>query len=146
MTKHGKPGDSGGAGIDPHPLVSEVVTDANYPPRLRVIRGYVGKSSQDDTVRVYLDVELRRFVDVPSNEIVHLERPSKRGHALAPDLLWVGEEAKIRHRGSWAASEDPTTMATGEEGDGDPTTMATGEESAGFQDPLEFVVNPFGRY
>lgn len=133
-------------GFRPHALVSKVVRDPKRPPQVRVIRGYVGESTEDAAVRVYLDVELRRFVDIPSKEIVHLERPSKGGDALAPDLVWVGEKAMIRHRGSWAASEDPTTMATGEEGGGDPTTMATGEESAGFRDPLEVVVNPFGRY
>ena len=133
-------------GVKPHPLVSKVAKDPKRAPRLRVIRGYVGASSEEAAVRVYLDVELRRFVDIPSKEIVHMERPSNGGDSLAPDLVWVGEEAPIRHRGSWAASEDPTTMATGEEGGGDPTTMATGEESAGFRDPLEIVVNPFGRF
>ncbi len=85
-------------------------------------------------------------MDIPLDAIAHLERQSERGDPLAPDLVWVGEDVKIRHHGSWIASEDPTTMATGEEGDGDPTTMATGEESTGYQDPMELVVNPFGRY
>jgi hypothetical protein len=111
-----------------------------------VIRGYVGESSEAKVVRVYLDVELRRFVEIPEDQISHLERPSNGGNPLAPDLVWVSEKANIRHRGFWAAAEDPTTMATGEEGGGDPTTMATGEESSGFQDPVELIVNPFGWY
>ena len=60
--------------------------------------------------------------------------------------VWVRADARIFHHGSWAAPEDPTTMATGEEGDPDPTTMATGEEGAGLENPLDLVVNPFGRY
>jgi hypothetical protein len=60
--------------------------------------------------------------------------------------VWVLEDAKIFHYGSWAANEDPTTMATGEEGDPDPTTMATGEEGCGFENPVDLVINPFGRY
>jgi hypothetical protein len=77
---------------------------------------------------------------------VHTE-PIRSGNLTFEGVyVWVTEDAKIIHRGSWFATEDPTTMATGEEGGGDPTTMATGEESMGFENPLDIVGNPFGRF
>lgn len=129
----------------PEAFVSALVRDARKPPRLRAIRGYLGESSEKKHVRVYLDVELRRFVDIPADGIVHAEEIPKSVMPLGGVYLWVSEDARILHRGAWAAPEDPTTMATGEEG-GDPTTMATGEEGTGIENPLDLVVNPFGRF
>jgi hypothetical protein len=111
-----------------------------------MIRGYVGESSEKGSVRVYLDVELRRFVDIPTEGIVHTEMIPETVMPLGCAYLWVREDVEILHWGSWIASEDPTTLATGEEGGDDPTTMATGEECLGIENPLELVVNPFGRF
>ena len=51
---------------------------------------------------------------------------------LASVVLWVDERVPIMSiLDTGLHSEDPSTMATGEEGGGDPTTMATfGEEGA----------------
>jgi hypothetical protein len=127
-------------------FVAKLVKDPKNPPKVRLIRGYIGESDKKGCARVYLDAELRRFVDVPEDGIVHAETLPEAVSSLGAAHVWVREDARITHRGSWAASEDPTTMATGEEGGGDPTTMATGEEALGIENPLDLVVNPFGRF
>lgn len=132
--------------IEPQEFVSAIVTNEKKPPRLKIVRGFVGKSSKKECIRIYLDVELRRYVDVPEESIVHAEVIPKTVMPLGCAYVWVHEDTRIFHYGSWAASEDPTTMATGEEGGGDPTTMATGEEGTGLENPLDLVINPFGRF
>ena len=72
------------------------------------------------------------------------EVPTLVVQALEPDV-WVREDTPIMHHGSWGLSEDPSTMATGEEG-GPPTTMATGEECGGFVNPFDLVGNPFSQF
>jgi hypothetical protein len=111
-----------------------------------LIRGFIGKASKARYLRVYLDVELKRFVEVPEKAVLHFEDLRAQHGPAASVVLWVDQEAQIRHFGNWAASDDPTTMATGEEGGGDPTTMATGEESVTPFNPLDEVSNPFGRF
>lgn len=131
----------------PQPLVSTLVKDPKHPPRLRMLRGYLGESSEGKNhLRIYLDVELRRYLDVPAEGVVHTESAPENFMPFGAVFVWVREDLPIRHHGWWPASEDPSTMATGEEGDPDPTTMATGEESVGFENPLNLVINPFGRY
>jgi len=127
-------------------FVSKIVKDPNRPPKVRILRGYTGRSNRRNCIRVYLDAELRRFVDIPRSGIVHSEPIPEAVSSLGAVYIWVQEDVRISHNGSWAASEDPTTMATGEEGGGDPTTMATGEEGLGVENPLDLVVNPFGRF
>lgn len=121
------------------------LTRSGAKGKLRVIRGYAGESEQANSTRIYLDVELRRFVDIPNDGIVHSEAIPTTVIPLGAVYVWVRDDVRITHRGNWAGPEDPTTMATGEEG-GDPTTMATGEEGMGFENPLDLVVNPFGRF
>ena len=113
-------------------------------PRLHVIRRYVGESSEENHVRIYLNLELRHFVDVPMDGIVYAEE-EEGAMPFGGAYVWVREDARLVHHGSLAAPEDPTTMATGEEHD-PPTTMATGEESGGLPNPLDPVVNPFGQF
>ena len=112
----------------------------------KLIRGYVGKAKSKGHLRVYLDIEMKRYVEVPQKDILHVEDPRKLHGEVASIFFWVNEKAQIRHFGNWFANEDPTTMATGEEGGGDPTTMATGEESSGPFNPWDEVINPFGGF
>jgi|GEM_PF-5090564 len=132
--------------LKPQAFVESITRKQKTPLQLRTIRGYVGTSNHKDCVRIYLDIELRRFVDVPNEGIVHAEHIPETVQPLGGVYIWVRDDVAIHHNGSWFASEDPTTMATGEEGGGDPTTMATGEEGLGIENPLDLVVNPFGRF
>lgn len=129
-----------------HDFVAALVKDETKPPKTRIISGYVGKSNKPDYTRIYLDIELRRYVDFSTEEILHAEDFRDAKSRLANVMVWVRETARITHHGNWIASEDPTTMATGEEGGGDPTTMATGEETNRPPNPMELVINPFGQF
>lgn len=132
--------------LKPAAFVSRMVKKGDRPPPARVIRGYVGESSEPGHFRIYLDIELRRYVDIPEKGLLHSEAIPESVMPLGGVYVWVREDVQILHYGSWAANEDPTTMATGEEGGGDPTTMATGEEGCGFENPIDLVINPFGRF
>ena len=131
--------------IKPHEFVLAL---QERKTRNKVIRGYVGKAENSYDVRVYLDAELVRYVDVPEKSILHVEDARVIHGPTASIAIWVDEQASIRHFGHWFANEDPTTMATGEEGGGDPTTMATGEESASPFDRINQLINPspFGTF
>ena len=127
----------------PHKFVAAL---QKQPNASKVIRGFVGRARSTQLLRVYLDAELRRYVEIPKKDILHFEDSRAQHGATASVVLWVDEKSRIHHFGNWFASEDPSTMATGEEGGGDPTTMATGEESTGFENPLDVIGNPFGRF
>jgi len=131
--------------IRPHKFVTAIEKTESKPSQLRIIQGFIGKGAKKNHIRVYLDAELRRFVDVAKDSIEHYEDQRTASSPNASVLLWVKETALIRHFGHWIGTDDPSTMATGEEG-GDPTTMATGEEGAGLPNPLDPLVNPFGAY
>ncbi len=132
--------------IRAHKFVTALESNKKASTNLRILQGYVGKATKVGYVRLYLDAELRRFVDVPMDGIEHYEDQRTTTAPNERVILWVNERSAMRHFGNWIANDDPTTMATGEEGGGDPTTMATGEESAGLPNPLDALINPFGSF
>jgi len=134
--------------LQTHQFISKINKQHKELPKLRVIRGYVGECTRKDHLRIYLDIELRRFVEIPEKAVVHFEDFRQSRDSVTPVYLWVGANAKIRHYGNWIANDDPTTMATGEEGGGNPTTMATGEESDILSNPYDQLINPspFGQF
>ena len=132
--------------LKPHHFIADINRKTEGNPKVKIVRGYVGESDEKSHTRIYLDIEMQRFVDVPTEGIVHVADLRERNNPLAPVYLWVKSDASIIHHGNWFADDDPTTMATGEEGGGDPTTMATGEENSGLPDFIDQIINPFGRY
>ncbi len=111
-----------------------------------MITGYIGKSTISNCTRIYLDIELQHYIDVADSNIIHHVDSRSAKNPMGSVSVWVHERARIQHYGSWIANEDPTTMATGEEGGGDPTTMATGEEGGTLPDPIGSLINPFGQF
>ena len=146
MTRKKSETAPGAIRLKPNAFVDALVADPNKPPSLKLLRGYIGRSPDKGHVRLYLDAELRYFVDVPEEGVMHARPVPQEILPFDAMYLWVRDDVSIRHRGRWAAPEDPTTMATGEEGGNPPTTMATGEEDAGLINPLDLVSNPFGDY
>ena len=67
--------------LKPHGFIASLVKDVNKPPKLRIISGYLGKVAKADSTRIYLDAELRRFVDIP-NPALAPTPPSSVGRVL----------------------------------------------------------------
>src|SRR5436189_243811 len=57
--------------IVPNPLVEQLMRAAPQGEKLVELRGYVGTSTPD-TVRLYADLSLSRYFDIPRSAIVHL--------------------------------------------------------------------------
>jgi len=127
----------------PHTFVAAL---EEHRTKCKLVRGFIGKSKSQRHLRIYLDLELKRFVDIPKKDVMHFEDSRTQHGPSSTVLLWINEKASIQHFGHWFANEDPTTMATGEEGGGDPTTMATGEESTWPFNPFDELINPFGNF
>ena len=52
-----------------HPLVAKLLGDQAEPGREVVLAGYIGPSASPDRVRLYLDLGLNRYVDIPTDAI-----------------------------------------------------------------------------
>jgi hypothetical protein len=82
------------AGVRPHPLVEALVPDPAQPPlRTTKLFGYPGRSTQSDTTRVWLDLDLSAYVEVPNASIRYArELPDDGG-----TWLWVDADAPLQY-------------------------------------------------
>lgn len=74
-----------------HPLVQALKVDPAQPPDLRAVQGFVGRSDVADYVRIYRDPQMNTWIDVPAEQVLHLEQkvaPNPLSSDGA-DVLWL---------------------------------------------------------
>jgi hypothetical protein len=77
-------------------FVSGLVADPAEPPRCVVVAGYVGASSEEGHVRLYGSLDLRGFVEIPKEAVLHqMEIP---GDSFGGTYLWVAADAETKYK------------------------------------------------
>jgi hypothetical protein len=56
--------------LEPNPLITGAIQH-NSPTSLAKIKGFIGTSEAADTVRIYRDLSLTTFFDIPRKAVVH---------------------------------------------------------------------------
>ncbi len=75
--------------------VDQLVPDPANPPQLQVLTGYRGRSAQENQTRLYSDLELSSWVDVP-NDAILLTREEPGEHGLPLTLVWTALDAQVQ--------------------------------------------------
>lgn len=78
--------------------IAHVVTDPANPPECVVVAGYLGDSSLDGHVRLYLHPDLGDYREIPEDAILH--QVGIAGDPLGGFYIWVRRDAEVRHKGS----------------------------------------------
>ncbi|MGC0378917.1 hypothetical protein [Streptomyces sp. SAI-229] len=79
--------------LNPHPLVPEhFTTDA--ADGLTVLMGFIGPSTSDGRVRVYLDLSFESYFAVARNDVVQTAAVDSDDEN-SPSILWVRSSAKL---------------------------------------------------
>ena len=78
-------------------FVARLVKDPNDPPDLLLLSGYLGASSEEGHVRLYLDEELAHYVEIPEGAIRHTHEISLEQSPLGGSLVWIERAAEVVH-------------------------------------------------
>lgn len=70
-------------------FVFRIVKDPGAPPDTLLIVGFVGKAVYADHTRIYLDVLLAAYVDLPDTAILHAQRIPETVSPLGGSYVWV---------------------------------------------------------
>jgi hypothetical protein len=76
-------------------FISEIVHDPTDPPDAILVTGFLGKSTEPDMTRIYLDVMLGSFVDVRDTAILHARRISEAQSPLGGWYLWLKRDLEL---------------------------------------------------
>ena len=81
------------------PFVKAVAGDGTTPPDVRVLKGWLGASGEEGFVRLYLDLELSTYVDIPSDAVLYSEGVPD-SHPAGERHVWVPRNAELKEGGS----------------------------------------------
>lgn len=69
--------------------IGKLVTEPGTVPDVTVVTGFVGPATEAEYIRVYLDPQLQKSVEIPVDAIVHREAIPKTTSSLGGSHLWV---------------------------------------------------------
>jgi hypothetical protein len=97
------------AGNSGHPAgspewVRKLVGDQGEPKPVTVVTGYLAKSPEAEHTRLYLNVDLSNWLDIPTKAILHEQPVEAAKSALGGTMLWVDQTAKIKPGGAQASA------------------------------------------
>jgi hypothetical protein len=81
-------------GLEQHPLVGKLIPDPDQPAEARVLSGFVGTSTREGHVRLYLNLELSSYVEIAEDDVLHAEAPSP-DDPMGMSVLWVRRGAPM---------------------------------------------------
>lgn len=74
------------------------IRKSGYFGNLQIFEGFIGSSEQEGFVRLYLQTEMRSFLELKKDDIVHFEKRRIKGCSLEGTALWVKSEAALDYR------------------------------------------------
>lgn len=77
------------------PFVAKIVTDPKQHVDTSLLQGYLGSSSEDNSTRIYLDPALSQYMDVPNEQIIHVEPLPKDQSPLGGSFIWLRKDAEV---------------------------------------------------
>jgi hypothetical protein len=77
-----------------HPLVEKLQPDPDHSRHLVTLVGYVGQSKKADYIRLYTDLSFRRYYEIPTSGITHVE-PSDTKAENSPTTVLVVSDTKL---------------------------------------------------
>ena len=83
-----------------HDLVEKLVSDPSQPAEVTVLVGFLGKSAQAGTWRLYLTPDLSEYLEFPEESVRHSEEVKIVQSALPRTAVWVDRDADIVHNRS----------------------------------------------
>src|SRR5215211_2018794 len=95
--QRGEQGEGGGPNLRYDDFVGRIVQNPKEPPGVTLLSGYLGSSSEEGHVRLYLDEELCRYVEIPEKAIRHTQELPPEQSPLGGSIVWIDREAEVLH-------------------------------------------------
>lgn len=88
--------------VQPNPgegsFVERIVTDPNNVPDVMLLYGYTGASSEEGHERLYFGTDLAKYVEVPTDAILHRVAAAREQDPYGGMTLWVRKDAALIHK------------------------------------------------
>lgn len=79
-------------------FVHRVVRDPRDPPDTLFLTGFIGRAVEPSHTRVYLDVMLAAYVDVPDDAVLHAQPMPASQSPVGGHFVWVARDQELVQR------------------------------------------------
>ncbi|HBY94404.1 MAG TPA: hypothetical protein DEP84_10660 [Chloroflexi bacterium] len=83
--------------LEPDALIEHLVPDASQVPDVRVLVGFLGKSTRERRWRLYLTPSLNEYVEFDEDDVVYSHTLESDESPLGGTVVWVRREANLLH-------------------------------------------------
>ena len=80
-----------------NPIVGKIVKDPKSPPNALCLRGFVGDSSEEKSIRLYFNPDFSDYVDVPEDAVLHSEPVPEAWSPFGAMYVWIERDAELMH-------------------------------------------------
>jgi hypothetical protein len=80
--------------LTPHSRAPRAGADGRSDENLTTIVGFVGESSKEGQIRVYLDLSFDNYYEVPADDVVRT-RSIDPDDSDSPRMLWIASSARV---------------------------------------------------
>jgi hypothetical protein len=91
--------------IEPDPLVDELLPDPAAPQNIVALDGYLGRSAEEGHWRLYRDLSLTFWLEIPEEAIHRTETVMVPGDLHPLTVVWVGRDFEL-HTGTSAREDE----------------------------------------
>ena len=88
---------NGTSKLQPDALIERLVPDASQIPDVRILGGFLGKSTREGYWRLYLTPTLNEYVEFAEDDVVHSHTLESDERQLGGTMIWVRREANLQH-------------------------------------------------
>jgi hypothetical protein len=83
--------------LKPDELIEHLVPNASHIPDVRVLGGFLGKSTREGYWRLYLTPSLNEYVEFAEDDVVHSHTFESDESPLGGTVIWLRREANLQH-------------------------------------------------
>lgn len=83
--------------LEPDELIKRLMPDASQVPDVRLLVGFLGKSTREGYWRLYLTLTLNEYVEFDEDDVVFSHPLEDDENRLGGTLVWVRRDANLQH-------------------------------------------------
>lgn len=85
-------------GLQPDELIEQLVPDPGEPPMVVGLDGYVGRSDREGFVRLYRDLSVSYWLEIPENAVYFARTVDVAGKFQRMSVVWIHRDAIVHPR------------------------------------------------
>jgi hypothetical protein len=98
MAEPKKPkGPNGAKGLQEDEVVARLVPDAADPPDVVAMIGFLGRSARRGFWRLYHTLDLKNYVEIAEEDIVHSQSLTNELQHLGGTVIWIKSGARLKY-------------------------------------------------